>query len=55
MHREPNRRLIGIFLVTGILVFAVVMTMFIRQKFFGGSVIMLVMYIDESIKVLNVG
>ena len=23
MHREPNRRLIGIFLVTGILVFAV--------------------------------
>lgn len=34
MYREPNRRLIGIFLVTGILVFAVVMTMFIRQKFF---------------------
>ena len=55
MHREPNRRLIGIFLVTGILVFAVVMTMFIRQKFFGGSGNMLVMYFDESIKGLNVG
>ncbi len=55
MYREPNRRLIGIFLVTGILVFAVVMTMFIRQKFFGGSGNMLVMYFDESIKGLNVG
>ena len=43
MHREPNRRLIGIFLVTGILVFAVVMTRFIRQTFFGGSGNMLVM------------
>lgn len=53
--REPNKRKIGLFLMTGIIVFVLVMGYFLKDKFFIDYSKQAVMYFDESIKGLNVG
>ena len=53
--REPNKKKIGLFLMTGIIVFVLVMGSFLKDKFFIDYSKQAVMYFDESIKGLNVG
>lgn len=55
MHREPDKKRIGLFMIIGLTVFAVIIGSFIEKKFFGKDDTLLVMYFDESIQGLNVG
>ncbi len=55
MHKEPNKRLIGVFMISGILVLAATFLVYIREKFFVNDGKMVVMYFEESINGLNVG
>jgi len=53
--KEPNKKKIGLFLMTGIITFVLVMGTFLKDKFFVDYSKQAVMYFDESIKGLNVG
>lgn len=56
MHKEPNKRLIGIFMVSGILALLTVFSVYLNNKFFNEDENnLIVMYFEESIKGLNVG
>ncbi len=54
MRKEPNKKLIGIFMLTGLAVLAIVFGIYIKGKVFAGGKT-LVMYFEESINGLNVG
>lgn len=54
MRKEPNKKLIGIFMLTGLAVLAIVLGVYIKSKIFAGGKT-LVMYFEESINGLNVG
>lgn len=53
--KEPSKKKIGLFLMTGIVIFVLVMGYFLKDKFFIDYSKQAVMYFDESIKGLNVG
>lgn len=53
--KEPNKKKIGLFLLTGIITFLLVMGYFLKDKFFVDYSKQAVMYFDESVKGLNVG
>ena len=53
--KEPSKKKIGLFLMTGIVIFVLVMGSFLKDKFFIDYSKQAVMYFDESIKGLNVG
>lgn len=55
MRKQPNSKLIGLFLVTSILVFLGVITHFIAHKFTSNDDNLVVMYFDESVAGLNIG
>lgn len=55
MRKQPNEKMIGIFMVAGLAAFIFVIGMFLKEKFMSDSGDYVVMYFDESIKGLNVG
>ncbi len=55
MRREPNKTMIGAFMLVGIGVLAFIVGSFLEEKLFGDKKEQLVMYFDETIKGLNVG
>ena len=55
MRKQPDTRMIGIFITAGIVAFLVIISSYIGSKVFTENDTMLVMYFDESIKGLNVG
>lgn len=55
MRNEPNKKLIGLFMATGLAVLVIVFGLFIKSKFFTDDENVLVMYFEESINGLNVG
>lgn len=55
MHKEPDEKMIGLFMIVAIGVFMAIIAVFFKQKLFSGNDSMVVMYFDESIKGLNVG
>lgn len=55
MARQPNRKMIGVFLVTGFAVFAAVLASLLKGKIFDDRENTVVMYFEESIKGLSVG
>ena len=55
MARKPNTRMIGMFMLLGIISFIAIFASFIGQRFSGNKDDMLLMYFEESIKGLNVG
>lgn len=55
MRKKPNTKMIGLFLVIGIALFAIVVLDFAKDKFMGDKNDQIVMYFEESITGLNVG
>ncbi len=55
MRKEPNKKLIGLFMLTGFAVLAFVFGIFLKEKVFINNGKTLVMYFEESINGLNVG
>ena len=55
MPKQPNERMIGIFIISGILAFLAALSLFLKEKLFTNDNQMIVMYFEESIKGLNVG
>lgn len=55
MPRQPNRKLIGLFLVGGIIVFLAIMAALLKNKLYTPAGNEVVMYFDESINGLGVG
>lgn len=55
MRNEPNKRLIGLFMIIGISVLTIIFGTFLKSKFYDGDSKTLVMYFEESINGLNVG
>ena len=55
MRKTPNNKLIGLFIVSGIAVFAAIIGMFVSEKIMNKNQDLLVMYFSESIKGLDVG
>lgn len=55
MRNEPNKKLIGLFMIIGITVLAIIFGTFLKSKFYDGDSKTLVMYFEESINGLNVG
>ena len=55
MRKKPNTKMIGLFLVIGIALFAIVVLDFVKDKFGGGKNDQVVMFFEESITGLNVG
>lgn len=55
MPKEPNTRLIGIFMISGMLVLIATFLVYLRDEFFVDDGKMVVMYFEESINGLNVG
>ena len=55
MRNEPNKKLIGLFMIIGVTVLAIIFGAFLKSKFYDGDSKTLVMYFEESINGLNVG
>ena len=55
MRKKPNSKLIGLFIVCGVAIFAAVVGMFVSEKISTYNKSMVVMYFSESIKGLDVG
>ncbi len=55
MRKKPNTKMIGLFLVIGITLFAIVVLDFAKDKFLGNKNDQIVMFFEESITGLNVG
>lgn len=55
MRKQPNRKLIGLFTLTGIGLFVGIMLLFIGDKLFLKDDDLSVMFFDESVKGLRVG
>ena len=55
MRKEPNKKLIGAFMLSGLAVLLVVFGIFFKEKIFPDKGKILVMYFEESINGLNVG
>lgn len=55
MPRQPNIRMVGIFMVSGIIAFLAVSAVYLRRQFSNDEHNMIVMYFEESIKGLSVG
>ena len=55
MRKQPNTKMIGLFISIGLAAFLLIIGSYIGGKFFADKGNMLVMYFDESIKGLNVG
>ena len=55
MHREPNKKRIGLFILIGFIIFASIIGKFVSNKIFSNEDELVVMYFTESVKGLNVG
>ncbi len=55
MANQPNRKLIGLFLLAAIALFALIVLSLLKNKVFGGDNSQVVMYFEESINGLGVG
>ena len=55
MRKEPNKKLIGLFVVIGVLIFGLLIAGYVRKELFPPKDNMVVMYFDESVKGLSVG
>ena len=55
MSKQPNTRLIGLFLITSISVFVGILAHFVMHKFISDEHNLVVMYFDESVSGLNIG
>ena len=55
MRKEPNKKLIGAFMLSGLAVLLVVFGIFFKERIFPDKGKILVMYFEESINGLNVG
>lgn len=55
MRKKPNSKLIGLFIVCGVLMFGAVIGMFIAEKITLQNQSMVVMYFSESLRGLDVG
>ncbi len=55
MARKPNTKMIGLFMLVGILCFAGIIAVFVKEHFSVGKDSLILMHFEESIKGLNVG
>lgn len=55
MRKQPNTKMIGLFISIGLAAFLLIIGSYVSGKIFADKGSMLVMYFDESIKGLNVG
>lgn len=55
MTRQPNRKMIGAFMLTGSIILLIIVGALLQNKLFGNSGREVVMYFEESINGLNVG
>lgn len=55
MRKEPNKKMIGLFVILGAVVFALLIAGYVRKELFPDKDNMVVMYFDESVKGLSVG
>ncbi len=55
MSKQPNRKLIGLFIISGVVLFLATIGMFVSEKITANKKNMVVMYFSESIKGLDVG
>lgn len=55
MHKEPDKKMIGLFMAAGIAALLAVLGIYVKEKLFESNRNTLVMYFEESIKGLNVG
>ena len=55
MVRKPNKAMIGLFLMIGSAVFALILGVYLKRVFWADNSNVVVMYFQESIKGLNVG
>ncbi len=55
MRKQPNRKLIGLFIICGVALFVATVGMFVSDKITADKKNMVVMYFSESIKGLDVG
>ena len=55
MRKKPNNKLIGLFIISGIALFAAIIGMFVSEKIVSNDKNLVVMHFSESIKGLDVG
>ena len=55
MRKEPNTKMIGLFLLVGITIFILIIGNVVRKELFPSQEHLLVMYFNESVKGLSVG
>lgn len=55
MHKEPNKKKVGLFVLIGLIAFFGIVLNFVWDKLFPNNDNLIVMYFDESVKGLSVG
>ena len=55
MRKEPDKKLVGAFMVVGLLIFLAIIGYFVEEKIYARSRNLVVMFFDESVNGLNVG